>query len=354
MNYNKPLQKGFTIVELMIALLIGLFLSAGAIQIFLGTKENNRMQENLSRMQENARFAMHFLTEDIRKVAFDGGVCGRGRILNNAINRLDVSSAVSPYIFKGLPTQSAASTAIIGFNSLSGAISGLENVGLNNSDEITIRALSALSNGVDVIAPLVLNTDDLQINVSEAGVFVQGDIVLVTDCKYSDIFQITDDPATGALEHATGSTETPDNKTNQLSLGAYTANTKVYKLSSGTGLLATTYAVANGAGSPGLTRRIGGAVAQQLVPDIESMQIEYGQRKFNGDMFFVPAGTVDLDMNDVMSVRISLLVRSRDDFIATPGQPYFFNNSDVSGAAIPDNRLRKVYTSTIAVRNRLN
>ena len=54
-------QRGFTLIELMIAMLIGVFLMAGIIQIFISAKQGYRLQENLSRLQENGRFAMDFL-----------------------------------------------------------------------------------------------------------------------------------------------------------------------------------------------------------------------------------------------------------------------------------------------------
>ena len=63
---TKPYQSGLSLIEIMIALLIGAFLLGGVIQIFIGSKQTYRMQQNLSRLQENGRFAMSFLAKDIR------------------------------------------------------------------------------------------------------------------------------------------------------------------------------------------------------------------------------------------------------------------------------------------------
>mgnify|MGYP001367911971 CR=1 FL=1 len=63
-------QTGMTLIEIMIALLIGAFLLGGVLQVFLGSKQTYRMQENLSRLQENGRFAMEFLSKDIRMVGY--------------------------------------------------------------------------------------------------------------------------------------------------------------------------------------------------------------------------------------------------------------------------------------------
>ena len=65
-------QRAFTLIELMIAMLIGVFLMAGVIQIFLSAKQAYRLQENLSRLQENGRFAMDIITKDIRSAGFMG------------------------------------------------------------------------------------------------------------------------------------------------------------------------------------------------------------------------------------------------------------------------------------------
>lgn len=63
-------QRGLTLIELMIAMLLGVFLIGGVLQIFVSTKQTYRMQENLARLQENGRFAMNFLERDIRMAGY--------------------------------------------------------------------------------------------------------------------------------------------------------------------------------------------------------------------------------------------------------------------------------------------
>ena len=62
----KTKQQGMTLLEIMIAMLIGLFLLGGVLQIFINSNRSYRMQDNLSRMQENGRFAMEFISRDLR------------------------------------------------------------------------------------------------------------------------------------------------------------------------------------------------------------------------------------------------------------------------------------------------
>lgn len=63
-------QVGFTLVELMIAGFLGLLLIGGVIQLFLGSNQNYRMQDDLAVMQEDGRFALMFLKEQIQQASF--------------------------------------------------------------------------------------------------------------------------------------------------------------------------------------------------------------------------------------------------------------------------------------------
>jgi type IV pilus assembly protein PilW len=59
-------QKGLSLIELMIAITLSIFIVAAMISLFVNSKQNYRMNENMSRLQENARFAVSFLSRDIR------------------------------------------------------------------------------------------------------------------------------------------------------------------------------------------------------------------------------------------------------------------------------------------------
>ena len=51
-------QRGFTLVELMVALAVSLLLLAGVIQVYLSSKQAYRVQDNVARIQESGRLAM--------------------------------------------------------------------------------------------------------------------------------------------------------------------------------------------------------------------------------------------------------------------------------------------------------
>lgn len=60
-------QAGFTIVELMIAGVLGIILTAGVIQLFIGSNKNYSLQDELANIQEDGRFAMIFLKNEIQQ-----------------------------------------------------------------------------------------------------------------------------------------------------------------------------------------------------------------------------------------------------------------------------------------------
>ena len=96
---NRQSQKGLSLIELMIAITLSIFITAAMISLFVNSKQNYRLNENMSRLQENARFAMSFLARDLR---------------------------MSDY------------RTCVTADRLATAIAGTNNNGLNNSDTVTV------------------------------------------------------------------------------------------------------------------------------------------------------------------------------------------------------------------------
>lgn len=63
-------QQGFTLVEIMVAIAIGLLMMAGILQISAASKESSRLQRNMGFVQENIRTAMEMLGRDIRNAGY--------------------------------------------------------------------------------------------------------------------------------------------------------------------------------------------------------------------------------------------------------------------------------------------
>ena len=73
MNNNVNLrhkQLGLSLVELMVALVLGLVLMAGVIQVFLASRQTYNANEAMARMQENGRFALEFISRSARLAGY--------------------------------------------------------------------------------------------------------------------------------------------------------------------------------------------------------------------------------------------------------------------------------------------
>lgn len=319
---NLKIQAGVTLVELMVAMVIGLLLLAGISQVFLSNKQTYRLLEAQSHVQENGRFAFEFLARDVRMADFWGCQVNTANITDH-IDYTTVTSGTS-YIN----------------NWNSGGIEGTDNTGLNGSDTLTLRG--AYDSGIFV--EQVPATPSAALKVTDTSDLVKGDLVMVTDCQMGEFFSVTDNTGSGGFDnigHNLGNNGGHVENATKVFGKKYGPDASIYKFG-----LVEYYLQAGMAGEPALFRRYNG-VAAEMVSGIEDMQIEYGvDTGANGNVdYYANATTVTAQTawENVVSVRITLTTRSSEQNVIV----------DASGSSA-DNRLRRDFSSTMAVRNRLN
>ena len=327
-------------VEILISLVISLFLLGGIVQVYVANKATYRFTDSISRIQENGRFAMETLTQDLRLAGFWGCATFDPTDTTNIVNNLDPASADYDPVLHDFTAQ--------------GAIQGTENDGLNGSDSITLRG--AKPNQLNVHPPYNLPTSNA-INVTATTNVETDDIVMISNCRGADIFQVTsvNDPVVdqNAIGHVIGS-GAPGNFNPDTCAGGgglhclsqtYGSDSAMFELQT------VTYTIAAGAsGEPALWRSENGTNVE-LIEGVEELQLLYGIDD-DGDNYanqYVPAAAVP-DMNAVIAVRLMLLLSSENDFVTEDPQAYTFNGATVIPA---DRRLRQVFTTTIGLRNRI-
>lgn len=69
-------QRGFTLVEIFISLAVGLALFAGVLSVFVGIKTTTTETATYGELQENGRFALSVLSDDLLKQDFWGDYTG--------------------------------------------------------------------------------------------------------------------------------------------------------------------------------------------------------------------------------------------------------------------------------------
>jgi type IV pilus assembly protein PilW len=349
-------QKGLSLIELMVAMVVGLLLVAGVSKIFLEGKKTYSFQQSLARIQENGRMALEFLGRDIRMAGYTGCASGDYSSMTNTLN----SSTLINYDF---------SRGVRGYDvgvSVPADLSALNPAPLANTDVLILKG--PFGDGVKVVR----NNSSAQLFAEDKGVeagacsngtarisgICQGDILMVADCTKARIFQATNIQQTGQpnefnLTHAASGT--PGNATSSWG-GASAPDSEKFGTDSEIIKMSTVYYyIATGAnGQPALWQSTVPGSTQEILEGVENLQLLYG-RDTGTD--FVPdqydtatAVTTAAAWAKVGAIRVQLLMRSIEDNITGAVQPYSFNGSSVTPT---DKRLRHVFVSTIGVRAKM-
>lgn len=88
---------GFSLLEIMIALTLGLLLSIGIMTLFSGTSRTNKLQDGLARLQENGRFAVTRIEDDLRM--FGGQYCSNTTGASASGTAVPVLPARAPMVY---------------------------------------------------------------------------------------------------------------------------------------------------------------------------------------------------------------------------------------------------------------
>lgn len=126
-------QRGFSLLELMVALALGLLISAAAIQLFLANQISMNFQRGMNDVQANGRFAIDQMVHDIRLAGLSPASASTSN--TGGVVGLPFQAADIP----GLPNASTAlnrnATAL---TSGAGAVTGL----LSASDQLVVQYLA--------------------------------------------------------------------------------------------------------------------------------------------------------------------------------------------------------------------
>jgi prepilin-type N-terminal cleavage/methylation domain-containing protein len=89
--------RGFSLIELMVSLVIGLFILAGVVYVMANSRKNYETTDYTARLQENARFALHYLGFDLRNAGFSGCSDNQAWVAASAILGEDLGGGYSSY-----------------------------------------------------------------------------------------------------------------------------------------------------------------------------------------------------------------------------------------------------------------
>ena len=375
--------KGFSLIELMVSMVIGLLLLVGLSSIYVATSQSARFQGATAKIQNNARYAFELIAMDIRMLGFTGSQDA------NPMNLIDMSDPDSDVcllvdIF-GTKNCTGGMGPLVGFentnppgtnacatstSSPSCYLANTDSLAVVHVDTMNKYGISSHTAGTSFILSTWPNSD----------VPTEGEIFVAADYTHAAVFQISGtNPNTRTVSYGTRSSIVPGNLGTDLGkFGGGNNAINLYRLSG-----AFYYIGKNPIGEPALYRyKLGLATnpttgeiitspytatgtPEELVQGVENMQITYGVDTSADSTARSPLpgdGNVDAywtaeqvskgtgiksaicDANNsahwkcVLSIRIQLtLVSGQDEKLGTTS----------------DKLLRNTFSNTIAIRNRL-
>jgi len=367
--------RGFSMVELMVAVTLAMIVSAGVISVFVGSRAAYQSTAGVAAVSDSGRFALNFMESAVR----DAGNMACGSPVRTIFNVGPGSPLNAPpfpaLAFQPITGFEAAGTGINGaynitatpgvagnWNSPAGWAAGLDSAfgtlataPVVNNDVLVVR--SSTQGGSPAFVSN-MGTNNFDVTSVPSG-FQAQKLAIISDCVKSLIFQISS-VLGNTISHTTGGV--PGNLTNTFPTGVN------FDLGSEVTLLQTTaYYIGVGADGDGalfsadlssgnsFTSAAPSISPNELVPNIEAMQILYGLDT-KGTRTVGQWVTADqvTDFTSVMSVHIALLAAGplgSANMGATAAQPYNLLGTLVTAPV--DTRNRQVFDVTVGVRNLL-
>jgi type IV pilus assembly protein PilW len=314
--------RGFTLVEVLVAIVLGIVVTLGVLQVYMATSRSYQTQEATARMMENGRTAIELISRSLRMAGYWRCDGWQPANLSNHLPRNQ----------RGL----------FGTDGASGAPDTLRT--LHALDETQVSVMSSVELTRLEVPPVGSPTLVPQpITVSDGSNFSGNELVVANDCAKADVFQLTGVEG-GTLSHGC-----------MTCVETYGTDATLLEVQD------TQYFIANGEGSqPALFRRIDSGAAEELLEGVEDLQVFFGEDT-DGDGFanrYVTADVINAPCADgtnpgcwgrVATVRLTLLMRTLDDNVTLAPQSYLYNGATVTAS---DRRLRRVFTAVIALRNK--
>ena len=322
-------QTGLSLVELMIAMSIGLLITSGIISLMINSKRNYTITEDNTIIQENMRFAFEFISRDMRQSGYGGCMSRREHNLRNLADSDGdgVDNIDEIYLNR---------TGIV----------GEDNTGVNNSDTLTLQfgedCNGKVTSKMGAESSDIILTDENACNVEKDKLF------LIADCESSDLAYATDvNVGAGviSIKHATAL-----NISDKLSK-AYGTSARILTIHS------NRYYIANNVdGNPSLFRDVwttDGVITEELIENVENLQVLYGEDFDNDNVPNTYVSFDDItDIENIVSLKTSLLIRGADNMRLSKHKYNYVINKIGTEFTANDKRTRRPITFTVSLRNK--
>ncbi len=326
------LSSGFTLIELMVAMLLGLVVIGGVVSVFLANQRSYRTNQALGDVQDGSRIAFEMMARDIRDAGLTG--CSNNGRVANVLNN---APAVVPRRSGG-PTGTMRWSATVAARCDPAVTTG-SGAGQRVAGTDSLMLLGGEGSGVSIN----VNTEPAAtFTINEASSDLKaGDVIIVCDPDHATLVQITS-YAGGTITHAASGS--PGNCTTDLNFPTVCSSSASYVFATNSQITrlgaADWYVGNNPVGGRSLYRvgldNVAGVptpTAQEMVRDVTDMKIFYHQ---SGNADFKAANAIT-NWALVDAVQVTLALESVDKRAGTDVKP-----------------LKRSFTATTTVRNRVN
>ena len=339
---SSPLSaRGFSLIELMVSLTIGLVVAVAAISAYLGAASSSKMTDAQSRMNEDGQAALMILAQQLRMTG------------NNPVQSGRTGESGRNPIYLPTPTFTLPTPTI----TFSAGTYTLANLRIRGCDGTfanvtsTTATIDSLDISTCVNGTSTTPADSIALNY-EADIYntvpTSSGLIRPTDCLGARLTQIS----------ATLPTVTT-------SVPAIITSTAAYYIAENRFYVGTSTAIL----SPSLyCKGNGGAGTQQpLVENIEDMQFLYGTvvttavtTSTSTTPTIAPVAgylradqvVAQSDWNKVTAVRICVVVRSENPVVSETASAQYYKCNGTLDTTKTDGRLRRAYSTTVSLRNR--
>jgi type IV pilus assembly protein PilW len=339
-------QLGLSLVELLVAMAVGLILTLGISQIFTSNSKTMKLQNELARVQEDSRIALELISRQIRNADYWG--CAGSLSDGLMVNHLKVTDPNLYGYNQGVEGRDDISASVAASLGLTGAVLG--------TDVVILRGASGF-NSIKPTGNHNLANANLKVNQND-GKINSGDILAISDCTSGDVFQATNNTTDKQIGHNTGNNVTPGNRTMGGLFDGCPGNnghclSKLYD-SSAMIMKASTqiYYVATGSdGEPSLFNKTDANAGVELVENIDNLQFMYGEdTDSDGKVNTYKNAAAVSNFENVLSIRIGVVLKTSTEIASSKGKYTVLDKVDTS----PDDKyLRRVYVQTVSIRNRI-
>lgn len=364
--------RGFSIIELMVAVTLALVVTAAVMAAFLGSRSSFMSTSGTAAVSDNGRFALDFLQSAVRSagymacntthsqlsllnpgpstVYYNYGQPLGGYEANNTVSNAFTLTAPPVTPDSSVGDWLASTGPSWGGGGLDPALLGpsLSGLVIKNSDVLVVYSTLKSNQPPAVVTNIASGASSF--TVQNVYNLAANQIAVIADCAKSVVFQISGVAGTTISFSTAG---TPGNTASSFPV-SFQVGAQVTPVDT------TVYYIGKGADGDGALfsydlNATNAFTANELVPDIENMQVLYGVDSTGTQTVseYVPAQEV-IDFNTVMSVKIAVLAASQPGAVPKPSVAPTYQLLGNTVTAPIDTRARQVFEITVSTRNMEN